>query len=442
MFKSLMWKLVAIGVLALLLLIPLAMVDGLVGERQNYRRQAIASIADGVAGSQTLAGPVWVLPYKRRYLERTEQGGELREVWRDEQVRLLPDKLAVGGKLSTQTRQRGIYRTQVYRADLTVGGSFVLPARAGLPADADVRWGQPYLSVGIADVRGIKQSPRTSWGAQTAAFEPGARLKPLGDGIHAPLPAYDGQAASVPFSFELALEGMDGFGLIPLGRDSEVGLRSDWQHPSFDGRFLPDRRQVDAKGFVAGWRTSWFSTNLNELFGRCQAGECDGFRAAALGVRLIEPVDVYLQTDRAVKYGFLFVFLTFCAFFLTEVLKRVAIHPVQYGLVGLSLAVFFLLLLSFAEQWAFAPAYALAAGACVLQNGIYAGHALGGHWRGLGFAALLAALYGLLYLLLRSEDHALLLGSLLLFGVLTAVMMLTRKLDWYAVARPQAEERA
>ncbi|WP_374539395.1 cell envelope integrity protein CreD [Chitinimonas taiwanensis] len=436
MSKYLLWKLAGMAVLILLLLIPLGMVDGLVSERQAYREQAIASIADGAAGAQTVSGPVWVLPYQQRVLEPVpNQPGQQREVWREGSVRMLPDTLSVSGRLNTASRQRGIYRTQVYRTELTLAGQFVLPANAGLPSDAVLRWGQPYLSVGLADVRGIKASPVTSWGGSTASFAPGARLKALGSGIHAQLPAYSGAAARVPFHFKLNLDGMDALHVLPLGRDSEVSLQSDWQHPSFSGRFLPDSRNIDAQGFAARWRTSWFATNLSERFEQCvSSGECEDFHATRLGVRLLEPVDVYLQTDRAVKYGFLFVCLTFCTFFLTEVLKRIAIHPVQYALVGLSLAVFFLLLLSLAEQWSFALAYALSASACVLQNAFYASHALGSRWRGLGFAALLAALYGLLYVLLRSEDHALLLGALLLFGLLSAVMVLTRKLDWYSLS--------
>ncbi|PHV10364.1 cell envelope integrity protein CreD [Chitinimonas sp. BJB300] len=438
MSKSLMWKLAAIGGLIILLLIPLGMVNGLVSDRQHYRQQAIASIADGTAGSQTLAGPVWVLPYKQLMLEPIDgKPDQHREVWRDRTTALLPDKLSVAGQLKTETRQRGIYRTQVYSTELAVTGHFQLPIRAGLAADTQIQWGQPYLSVGIADVRGIKTSPRINWGSSTLDFAPGARLKALGGGIHANLAAYDGAAASIPFSFKLSLNGMDDLNVVPLGRDTEVSLQSDWRHPSFSGRFSPEDRAVSDKGFTARWRTSWFSTNLSEHFEQCAtSSQCEPFQNARLGVRLIEPVDAYLQTDRAVKYGFLFVFLTFCTFFLTEVLKRIAIHPVQYALVGLSLAVFFLLLLSFSEQWAFGPAYLLAALACVTQNAFYASHALGSRWRGLGFAGLLSALYGLLYVLLRSEDHALLLGSLLLFGLLTTVMVLTRKLNWYDLASP------
>ncbi|WP_269531774.1 cell envelope integrity protein CreD [Chitinimonas sp. BJYL2] len=429
------WKLVTLAVLALLLLIPLGMVRGLIEERQAYRQEALGSIATGSASSQTLAGPVWVLPYRQQFTEVVdEKAGTKRTVWRDGQIRILPDKLAIAGRMRTETLQRGIYHTQRYVNELNLTGQFILPERAGLAADGVYAWGQPYLSVGIEDVRGIRTSPMLQWGGATAAFAPGAQLAALGKGVHARLPAYEGAARTVPFSFRLTLDGMDGFHVLPLGRDTEVSLQSPWPHPGFVGNFLPESRQISEQGFQARWRTSWFASNLNELFEQCAGTrECTAMRAASLGVRLVEPVDVYLQSDRAVKYGFLFVLLTFATFLLTEVLKRVSIHPVQYGLVGVSLAVFFLLLLSFAEQWQFAPAYVLAAAACVLQNGFYATHALGSRARGIGFAALLSGLFALLYVLLRAEDIALLLGAVLLFALLTLVMVLTRRIDWYAL---------
>ncbi|MCY1374138.1 Inner membrane protein CreD [compost metagenome] len=166
-------------------------------------------------------------------------------------------------------------------------------------------------------------------------------------------------------------------------------------------------------------------------------GQCDEFNSRAFGVSFVDPVDQYLKTDRAIKYALLFVALTFAGFFLMEVLKRLAVHPVQYGLVGLALAFFYLLLLSLSEHLPFSLAYAIAASACVALVGFYVSHVLRGWVRGGGFTLGLAALYGMLYGLLRAEDYALLMGSLLVFGLLACVMVLTRKLDWYGVGRGQ-----
>ena len=165
-----------------------------------------------------------------------------------------------------------------------------------------------------------------------------------------------------------------------------------------------------------------------------QSRQCDAFNQHSLAVSFIQPVDLYQTVERSVKYGFLFIGLTFAAFFLFEILKRLAIHPIQYALVGFALAVFFLLLISLSEHLGFAPAYAIAAASCVTLVGYYVGHVLGSLRRGAGFAAFLSSLYGLLYILLRAEDHALLAGSVLVFSALVAAMVATRRVNWYAVA--------
>lgn len=429
MRRSVLLKMLAIGVLALMLLIPLGMVSGVANERQSQRAQAVNSVAQGAAGEQVLAGPVLVLPYRVQETVK-ESNGETRQVWRDRQAAVLPAVLDVKGGLSTFNRQIGIYPVRLYNSKLVLSGRFDVPEWGTLASGDQLQWGQPFLAVGIDDVRGIKASPVLEWNGARSQFVPGTRFKSLGNGIHASL-ALENKLQSVPFSFELNLDGMESFKLLPVGRDTTVALNSPWQHPNFVGHFLPETRSTGEDGFKAAWRTSWFASNMNERFQSCLAGDCAEFNGTQLGVRLVDPIDTYAQTNRAIKYGILFVFLTFCAFFLTEVLKRVAIHPVQYSLVGLSLALFFLLLLSLSEHIPFLYAYLTAATACVIQNGVYGRYALGSPGRGLAFAGQLAVLYGLLYVLLCSEDQALLLGSLLLFGVLTAVMMLTRKLDWY-----------
>jgi inner membrane protein len=271
------------------------------------------------------------------------------------------------------------------------------------------------------------------WGGKDYPFQPGSNVKALGPGIHVPLERLSGEGR-VAFKFKLGLNGMDDFSIVPLGRDTEVRLTSTWPHPSFVGQYLPETRQISATGFDATWHTSWFSTNANERFQQCGEDHCEALNGTVLGVRLIEPVDVYLMSERSVKYGFLFVFLTFGAFFLFEALKRVGIHPVQYGMVGLALALFFLLLISVSEHIAFPLAYSIAASSCVALVGFYVSHVLHHARWGVGFGAMLGALYGLLYVLLQSEDYALLLGSVLLFALLAVAMILTRQVDWYQLS--------
>jgi inner membrane protein len=199
-------------------------------------------------------------------------------------------------------------------------------------------------------------------------------------------------------------------------------------------------RSVAETGFSARWQTSYFSTNFSEYFYSCvRSNECDQYQQRQFGVSLIDPVNQYVKSDRAIKYALLFIALTFASFFLFEVLKRLQVHPVQYGLVGIALAFFYLLLLSLAEHIGFALAYVLSSVACVLLIGFYVSHVLQSIWRGIGFTAGLSFLYALLYGLLSAEDYALLMGSLLLFVLLGVFMMLTRKVDWYALGNGKAE---
>jgi len=196
-------------------------------------------------------------------------------------------------------------------------------------------------------------------------------------------------------------------------------MRSDWAHPSFAGRFLPLKHEITAQGFSAEWKVSQYAAP-----GTANRQE--------LAVSFIEPAGLYQQLERASKYGFLFIGLTFAAFLLFELLRRLAIHPIQYALVGLALAMFFLLLTALSEHIDFALAYAIATGACVGLISGYLMRVLRSAALALAFGAALTALYAMLYALLKAEDYSLLGGSLLLFGLLAAVMIATRRIDWYA----------
>jgi inner membrane protein len=207
-------------------------------------------------------------------------------------------------------------------------------------------------------------------------------------------------------------------------------MRADWPHPSFQGRFLPAKHEIGTDGFTASWKVSRLAANC--------VLPCNGI-GEQIAVSFIEPVGLYQQLERASKYGFLFIGLTFAAFLLYELLRRLAIHPVQYALVGLALAMFFLLLTALSEHIDFAPAYGIATLACVGLISGYLVRVLHSARAGFAFGGALAALYAMLYALLKAEDYSLLGGALLLFGLLAIVMIATRRVDWYALtAKPKA----
>lgn len=444
MNRNLAIKLGVIALLIVLLLIPLLMIGGMVTDRQHLRDGVLADIARSSSGEQHITGPILVVPYRKtlrewkthektgvRYLEEREQRSRLY---------FLPEQFQLNAQVLTEERNRGIYQARLYHSDNQVSGYFQVPAQFGITENyADYHFEPAFLSVGISDIRGIENDLKLRLNGVELPFAAGSADRLLANGVHAPLPALDGVSAErLNYSFALKLQGTEQLWVTPVGRESNVQLSSSWPHPSFVGEFLPVKRKVSDQGFSAEWQTSFFATNFAEVLDDCAHGDnCEAYNSREFGVSFVDPVDQYLKTDRAIKYALLFIALTFAGFFLFEVLKRLAIHPVQYGLVGLALALFYLLLLSLSEHLPFATAYGIAAVACVALLGVYLAAVLKSALRGLGFAAALAALYGMLYGLLRAEDYALLMGSLLVFGLLAGVMLLTRKLDWYGVGKPE-----
>jgi inner membrane protein len=345
----------------LLMMLPMARIRGLILERQATRDAVVQDIARSAGYAQTMTGPILIIPYTRKIVE--QQPGPDRQlvaVTREVtgELRLLPAVLDVGGKLSTTERQRGIYRARIFNADTKLRGQFAVPPNFGIATDVEsYRFGAPHLALGISDIRGIGNALTLSAGGTKIDFRPGTGTPLLATGVQAPV-ALSGssQPQQLDFAIALQLQGTGEFQVTPVGRDTHVVLTSDWPHPGFIGEFLPRAREINADGFTAEWQTSFFATNMAEALARCQPGgndgnrSCDDFQQRQFGVSFVDPVDQYLKSDRAAKYAFLFIGLTFAGFLLMEVLRRVSVHAVQYGLVGLALAIFFLLLLSFAEH--------------------------------------------------------------------------------------------
>lgn len=452
---GLLLRLGAIGAVMLFLIVPLVHVNELIRERQAARNAVVQDIARSAAYAQALTGPIVVVPYTRTVQE--EQLDAARRPYQvthevEGELRLLPATFDVGGNLATQERQRGIYRARVFDAKTKLAGHFDVPAHFGVMADVQsYRFGQPRLVLGISDIRGIGNALSLQANGMSIPFVPGTGTALLTAGVQAPLTLTSAATVqSLEFQIELQLQGTSDFQITPVGRQTHVVLTSDWPHPSFVGEFLPRAREVTDAGFSAEWQTSYFATNLEEALARCRADNsqppdpkdqsCADFAGRHFGVSFIDPVDQYLKSERAVKYGFLFIALTFAGFFLMEVLRRVSVHPVQYGLVGLALAMFFLLLLSFSEHIGFTAAFVVSGLACVGVITYYVTHVLDNRAQGASFGAALAVLYALLYAILSSEDYALLTGSVLVFALLTLVMVLTRRVNWFGVGQPGAAQ--
>ncbi|MBX3604840.1 MAG: cell envelope integrity protein CreD [Piscinibacter sp.] len=457
--KGLSLALVLLG-----LLWALASVRDIVAEREGRLHEAQRSVAASLAGGQTLVGPLLRRQCTEQWREEQGEGKERRWVEQQREIVLaaVPTNLALDARAQIEPRYRGIFRVNGYAMQATLAADWAdlhalqPPApRAGV----DQRCGTPLLWVGVTDARGLR-SAAVALDGTPLTVRPGTPATGVPRGFQADWPAarpFD-PAAALQARVVLELIGSEGLAFAPVGEQARFRLASDWPHPSFNGLFLPARREVGPDGFEAEWRVSALASRAGpqvlEGHALCapegtSAGTFGSPQAPAacveqFGVAFIDPVSGYVLSDRATKYGLLFIVLSFVAVGLVEVLRALRVHPVQYALVGSALALFFLLLVSLAEHLAFGPAYAVASLACTLLLTYYATHVLQGWRAGAAFGAGMAALYGLLYLLLRSEQSALLLGSMLLFAVLAAVMVATRRIDWYALAarwRAQAGTR-
>jgi inner membrane protein len=458
----LLLKIMLVFGMTIAIMIPLMLIRGTISERQMYRAQAIENVSRSSAGAQSFAGPVLVVPYVERIEveEKNDKGEVVRKVIRDGEAgqwTFFPERLDVAGTLVPETRRLGLHEVRVYRYEATAIAQF----DARIPADADPRLprriGEPWLSYGISDVRGLQSMPQLQVDGRAQRLQEGFGSREAG-GVHVRLaPPQAGQPLRTGTRLAFKLGGTESLALVPLARNNRFRIDSAWPHPRFGGDFLPTRPRVDGKGFSAQWEVSSLASSAQRQFlaGKTLPGvvaeghggpdsnaagpETAGIDAVA--VSLMDPVNVYSQADRASKYGLLFVLLTFVGFFMFELIKQLRIHPIQYGLVGLALAIFFLLLVSLSEHIAFHWAYLVASVACIGLIAFYLSAVLHSLARGLGFAAMLATLYAALYGLLVSEDNALVLGSALLFVILAALMAATRKVDWYQVGgalRPQA----
>jgi inner membrane protein len=443
---ALFFKMLVTAVLALMLIIPLSAIQGVVAERQNLAAGVLRDIQSSGVGAQTLTGPILVVPYRRKtmvptYDEKTKKT-TLAPSYDNSQVHFLPEALAIKTRVGTEMRHRGIYNVLLYNAQQVLAGSFAVPDNYGLPTAQNVtyEWYQPHVLVGISDPRGIRGTPLFKWDGTEYPLKGGTLSTAIRTGVHAPLRQV---AASHTYSFDLdlTLQGTERIDYVPVGKQTSIAMKSEWPHPSFFGQFLPESRTITAGGFDAIWRTTHLASGIEDMMDECLRGKCT--QLSLMGVSFIEPVNVYLETQRAAKYGFLFVLFTFAFFQLFELMKKLAIHPVQYGLVGIALAMFFLLLTALAEHVAFVRAYAVAAGSCVALLGFYVSFVLRSIRRAAGFTAALSLLYGALYVLLQSEDLALLLGACLLFAILAAVMVITRKVDWHRLTArmPTGQDR-
>jgi inner membrane protein len=434
MTRSILTKVLFTGFLVIVLLIPNSMIQSVVDERQGRRNEAIAEVGSHWGEEQTIVGPVLTVPFSIIFID--PKG---REQTRVDHVQLLPESLDIDAQVRPELRRRGIFDVVVYETELRVRG--VMPpldlGALGVTAES-VIWQEAALSVSVSGTRGIKEPLRLTWDAAETAFEPGLARSPLfSSGVHAPLPGLSPENRAHPFSFKMTLRGSQSLSVAPVAVRTSTRIRSPWPHPSFYGAILPDSRTQGASGFDARWAVSYLGRNYPQqwkLEGLDRPALQNSIGASAFGVRFYQPVDLYQLSTRTIKYAILFLSLTFLAFFLFEVFGQLRLHPLQYLFVGSALLLFGLLLVAISEHIGFARAYLVSAAATIALITAYSAYVLVKKARAALIGGLLCALYGALYVLLQMEDEALLAGTLALFAILAALMLLTRRVDWYAVS--------
>lgn len=435
-------KFIFVLFLFILLQIPVSMISGLISERSHRQNEVRHEIARSSSSEQRIIGPFVMVNYTDTETDYRDGKTYLTE----HQKFILPDSFDMSANLDSFEKYRGIYRARLYTARTALKGSFDLTELESL-RQYDIK--KVSLVVGVKDSRGLIRLDDMLLEGKAIEVSPGTGLNPLPQGFHSDL-TLETLDTTQPLAFDInfLLQGMGQLQVAPVGNSTTVELSSSWSHPSFIGDYLPISSEISDAGFTAQWTSNNFSTNIAQLFMSCLSSNlaCYELEQRQMGVELIDPVDHYLKSYRAVNYSLLVITLVFASFFLLELFQARPVHPVQYGFVGLALALFYLLLISMSEHIGFNWAYAVSAVASTGLLSVYVGGMLNNTKHGAVFGISLLSLYSMLFGLLLVENYALLMGTLLCFATLSLVMVLTRKVNWYErsrnIANKQGEEQS
>ncbi len=413
-------KVIAIGVLSLLLMIPATMIESLIKEREARQKEVLREIGSKFGREQTILGPVISVPYKSASNSVSY-------------IHFLPDTLHVSGQVDPVVRYRGIFEAVLYDARIVLTGSFSLPKTDKLNIyESNIVWSEAAISLGISDMRGIREPIVAHVNDGRIPMNPGLVTKDLmSSGVSAGI-VFDPQTENYTFRLVLKLTGSQRVNFVPVGKTTTASLQSVWPDPSFSGAFLPVARELSKTGFSAKWSVLDFNRDYPQYWrGNTFAPQLN---VSSFGVGLFTPVDFYQKSMRTTKYSVLFVVLTFLAFFISELVTYVRLHPMQYLLIGLAIVTFYSLLISLSEHIKFATAYAISSSAIAVLVAAYAKSILKSTKSAIIMGSVLAIVYVYSYWLLQMVDYALVVGSVGLFFVLSIVMYVTRNLDWYSIS--------
>ena len=431
--ESIMVKLFSIAFLVLVLLLPASWIQDLMYERQQRADSVVGEISDKWSRSQTVSGPVLVIPFKQQeIIDNGKDGKTIREVITN--AFFLPEQLDINGTVDPEVRHRGIFDAVVYQSSLQIKSVFPKPDFQRLSVkEENILWEDAHLVFGITDLRGMTENPIISANDDPLSSEPSNNIGVMMGsmesvtGITTPLHWKNAESFQQAVNIKLSLKGSESLNFVPVGKTTAVKLSSPWNNPSFVGTFLPATHNITEKNFDANWKVLHF----NRPFSQQWTGDNEKLSGSDFGVSLRLPVDQYQQSIRTAKYGILMILLTFIALFLVEITTKVRIHPFQYILIGAALIIYYTLLLSISEQFGYNLAYLIASVATVTLISLYASTFLNRTRLTLLFSTLLVIFYAFIFVIILQQDFSLLLGSVGLFLIVGILMYFSRKVKWY-----------
>jgi inner membrane protein len=451
--ESVMIKLFSIGFLTIILMIPASWIEQLIRERQTRAAGVIREVSDKWSGSQTLSGPVLVIPFtKIEKSKRWDNGKQIEDIIETKhKAFFLPENFNANGKVKPQVLHRGIFDVAVYESEILMDAQFISPdfTAWNIP-DEQVHWNEAVLVNGISDLRGIDADPVIESGIKRFVAEPSSNIGininqfiakqvvdeelpaesnniQISSGVVVPLGWKNREDFTTQFKVLLSLKGSESLYFVPVGKSTQVNLTGPWTSPSFEGKLLPTERSVDNAGFSATWKVLSF----NRPFSQKWIDQEQSLNGSEFGVRLLIPADQYQKSTRTAKYDELIIILAFTALFLVEITGKIKIHPFQYILIGVALIVYYTLLLSLSEHVGYNVAYAIASIATTALVSVYASTFLQRRQITLLFSGLMAFFYVFIFVIIQAQDFSLLIGSVGLFLIIGLLMYFSRNIKWY-----------
>ena len=438
--NSITARMFTIGILTIVLLIPLAMVEDLIKERSLRQQSIVTEINDKWGEAVTIYGPVLKIPYRyfrEKQIKNKKDGITTESIEEIKYLFLFPEELNINSNIDPEMKKRGIYKTVVYKSTSELKGVFLISAlqNEGIPAE-NFLWEKAKIILNTSNLKGVNEQMNIEFKNDKYSFSSKYQTPNRKSLTGTELYLMESEALSgvefrkempLEFKMKISINGSSEISFVPIGRTTEAILQSDWETNSFKGNFLPyNEDKITENGFNAKWKI----LDINRPFSQVFENDLPDLTQYAFGVDLMVPVDEYQKSERATKYGFLVIGLTFLLFFLIQSISKIAIHPFQYLMLGLGLVMFYTLLISISEHSSFLKAYLIAGISVILMISLYSKSILEGWKFPLFIGTSLLALYSFIYIIIQLESYALLVGSIGLFMILAGVMYVSRKIDW------------